>query len=235
MPLRLRLHGGGSKEQADEPEEEAVVAGRAVKVREYKLLEDAGSRGRQTPFWICSECGNMLYPKEDAANRKLKRVCRNCGREDDADNNLVYVNDLHPQAHSQDSGAEMIKDPTLPHAVGVECTHCGHDEAVFFQAPMKGDAAMKLIFMCCKCVDAASPSRPGHTHTRSRARRPACSRWRCASLCARADVPTSGCNSARCAPRRRRGGRHVARETARRGVRRRDGTGRLTRVTARQG
>ena len=46
----------------------------------------------------------------------------------------------------------MAKDPTLPHATGIECVSCGHDEAVFFQAPMKGDEAMKLIFMCTECA-----------------------------------------------------------------------------------
>ena len=34
---------------------------------------------------------------------------------------------------------------------GVDCSNCGHTEAVFFQAPMKGDEAMKLIFMCTSC------------------------------------------------------------------------------------
>ena len=46
----------------------------------------------------------------------------------------------------------MGSHPTLPRATGVECANCGHDEAVFFQAPMKGDEAMKLIFMCIKCA-----------------------------------------------------------------------------------
>ena len=128
------------------------MAGRAIRVREYKLLDDNGTQSRQTPFWICSECGNMLYPKEDRASRTLKRVCRNCGREDAADNNLVFVNDLRPQAQAVTAGSDAIKDPTLPRAVGVECEQCKHNEAVFFQAPMKGDAAMKLIFMCTKCA-----------------------------------------------------------------------------------
>ena len=94
----------------------------------------------------------MLYPKEDKAARSLKRVCRHCHRESDADANLVFVNELHPTAKSVDAGSDMVKDPTLPHAKGVECPNCQHDEAVFFQAPMKGDAAMKLIFMCIKCA-----------------------------------------------------------------------------------
>ena len=147
-----RFRGGGSAEQADYKEEEKVeFIGTKTRVREFKLLEDSGTLARQTPFWICSECGNMLYPKEDRATRQLKRVCRNCLREDNADSNLVYVNDLRPMHQSHDAGADQVKDPTLPRAVGVECNNCQHDEAVFFQAPMKGDEAMKLIFMCIKC------------------------------------------------------------------------------------
>ena len=147
-----RFRGGGTAEQADYKEEEVVKfisTQRAPK--EFKLLED-GDNSRKTPFWLCSQCGNMLYPKEDRGSKTLKRVCRNCQKEDDADSNLVYVNDLRPQHQASDVGSDQIKDPTLPRATGVDCENCGHDEAVFFQAPMKGDQAMKLIFMCMKCA-----------------------------------------------------------------------------------
>ena len=130
-------------------------------------LTSDGQAARQTPFWICSECGNMLYPKEDHSRRCLQRVCRNCGRVDDADNNLVYVNDLRPESQAADAGVDVIKDPTLPRAVGTECSSCGHDEAVFFQAPMKGDQAMKLIFMCTRCVPLPPPLlAPARRHVR---------------------------------------------------------------------
>ncbi len=109
-----------------------------------------GKPARQTPFWICPECGNMLYPREDKEARKLKRYCKACKHEDDADSNLVYVNDLRPEALAADAGADVIKDPTLPRAVGTDCASCHHNESVFFQAPMKGDEGMKLIFMCTK-------------------------------------------------------------------------------------
>ena len=42
-------------------------------------LQHDGQAARQTPFWICSTCNNMLYPKEDKARRVLMRICRNCG------------------------------------------------------------------------------------------------------------------------------------------------------------
>ena len=148
-----RLRGGGTAEQADYKEEEAVkFIGTTRRTREFKLIQDDGSAPRQTPLWFCNECGNMLYPKEDKATKTLKRICRNCDHMDDADTNLVFVNDLRPNQQAQDAGNDMIKDPTLPRAKGVECDGCGHDEAVFFQAPMRGDEAMKLIFMCTECA-----------------------------------------------------------------------------------
>ena len=117
-----------------------------------RLLQGDGKSARQTPFWICSECGNMLHPREDKAAKKLKRACRNCKREDDAETPLVNVHDLRPEAMTVDQGADTIKDPTLPRANNTPCLSCGHKESVFFQAPMKADEGMKLIFMCTKCA-----------------------------------------------------------------------------------
>ncbi|EOD07242.1 hypothetical protein EMIHUDRAFT_73569 [Emiliania huxleyi CCMP1516] len=117
-----------------------------------RLITDNGSASRQTPFWICPECGNMLHPKEDKASRTLKRECRHCMRLDDADSNLVHVNDMRPEGGLSEAGADTVADPTLPRASGTECNSCGHTEAVFFQAPMKSDEGMKLIFMCTKCA-----------------------------------------------------------------------------------
>lgn len=79
------------------------------------------------------------------------RYCRNCTKLDKADNNLVFVNDLRPNAMTQDVGSDVTKDPTLPRAA-TECTNCGHDESVFFQAQTRGDDGMKLVFMCTRSV-----------------------------------------------------------------------------------
>ena len=115
-------------------------------------LQHDGQAPRQTPFWICSTCNNMLYPKEDRSRRVLMRICRNCDAQDDADSNLVYVNDMKPESAAAEVGPDVIKDPTLPRAMGTDCTSCGHNEAVFFQAQNEGDQAMKLVFMCTRCA-----------------------------------------------------------------------------------
>ena len=151
--LRLRLQGGGSAEQRDYVEEEVVQTfGSKKTTKEFKLIEDAGTLSRTTPFWICSECGNMLYPKEDKERKVLRRACKNCDFNDEANSNLIYVHDLKPDFTSSDPGADKIKDPTLPRATNTNCNMCGHNESVFFQAPLKGDEGMKLIFMCTNCA-----------------------------------------------------------------------------------
>ena len=118
-------------------------------------ITDAGLKERQNPSYICGSCGNMLWNfKNDGS--KLIRVCRNCGHKDDMESNLVYVNDVKFAGGTDHvASADMVKDPTLPRADNVDCGICHHNEAVFFQKPMRGDEGMKLIFMCTKCARAA--------------------------------------------------------------------------------
>ena len=82
----------------------------------------------------------------------IRSVRERLGPEVTIDCHLMITNAEETWEQYADAGADMVKDPTLPHACGVECSNCGHDEAVFFQAPMKGDEAMKLIFMCIQCA-----------------------------------------------------------------------------------
>jgi DNA-directed RNA polymerase II subunit RPB9 len=133
------------------PGQEEVVE-YAQTTRRVRTIQFNDDPGRETPFWICQECGNMLYPQEDKATKKLMRVCRNCDTTSDADSNLVFVNDTRPRSIANDAGSDVTKDPTLPRAKGTMCNNCQFDEAVFFQAPMRGDEGMKLIFMCLRCV-----------------------------------------------------------------------------------
>ena len=145
-------------------EEEAAAGGAAaaagpskpmagVSIRQSAgAIKDSGAPQRATPFWICPECGNMLYPKEDKERKVLRRACKNCDFNDEANSNLIYVHDLKPDFTSSDPGADKIKDPTLPRATNTNCNMCGHNESVFFQAPLKGDEGMKLIFMCTNCA-----------------------------------------------------------------------------------
>ena len=118
------------------------------------LITDTGLKERQNPSYICPQCGNMLWNfKNDGS--KLTRVCRNCKHVDDMESNLVYVNDVKFAGGTDHvASADMVKDPTLPRAINVDCNSCHFNEAVFFQKPMRGDEGMKLIFMCIQCARA---------------------------------------------------------------------------------
>ena len=144
----LRLRGAGGNDRVPGQDEEVQYA-EGMNTRRARITYN-DDPGRQTPFWLCAECGNMLYPKEDPVTRTLKRHCRNCMHEDQADSNLVFVNDQRPPNAVADAGSDVTKDPTLPRATNTVCTSCQHNESVFFQAPARADEGMKLIFMCTK-------------------------------------------------------------------------------------
>ena len=156
LNMVLRCRGGGGNDRIPGQEEvlEYTSTGRRPRIQ-YN-----SDPGRQTPFWLCPECGNMLYPKENAATKTLQRVCRNCQHTDAAERNLVFVNDQRPPNVSAEVTADVTKDPTLPRTHQCLCTNCQHTEAVFFQAVTRGDEGMKLIFMCTRCARTHPPCSP---------------------------------------------------------------------------
>ncbi|XP_020228784.1 DNA-directed RNA polymerases II, IV and V subunit 9A [Cajanus cajan] len=99
---------------------------------------------------FCRRCNNVLYPKEDKEQKLLLYACRNCNHEEIADNNIVYRNKIHHSVQRRTRELENVAaDPTLPRTKSVRCSQCNHGEAVFFQAPVKGEEGMALIFVCC--------------------------------------------------------------------------------------
>ncbi|KAF9166925.1 DNA-directed RNA polymerase II core subunit rpb9 [Actinomortierella ambigua] len=106
-------------------------------------------------FKYCSECNNLLYPREDRSipelsQRKLMFACRNCDYQEPADNNCVYRNEIaHAPAEQTLIVQDLSTDPTLPRT-RKPCAKCGHPEAVFFQAQGHGtDIKMTLYYICC--------------------------------------------------------------------------------------
>ncbi|XP_042519856.1 DNA-directed RNA polymerases II, IV and V subunit 9B-like [Macadamia integrifolia] len=98
---------------------------------------------------FCPACNNILYPEEDKEQKILRYCCRNCDHKEVADNNIVYRIDLR---HSVGEGSQVLQagaDPTLPRTKSVRCAQCNHGEAVFFQAPARGEEGMTLFFVCC--------------------------------------------------------------------------------------
>ncbi|OAY73342.1 DNA-directed RNA polymerases II, IV and V subunit 9A-like [Ananas comosus] len=99
---------------------------------------------------FCRECNNILYPKEDRERKILLFACRNCEHQEVSDNNCVYRNEvLHSVGERTQILQDVASDPTLPRTKTVRCAACGHPEAVFFQAPSRGEEGMTLFFVCC--------------------------------------------------------------------------------------
>lgn len=85
----------------------------------------------QITFRFCSECSNMLYPKEDEEAHKLQFTCRTCQYTEEARSTCVFRNILNNSAGetagvTQDVGS----DPTVSDHLGAAshlpvCLHCG--------------------------------------------------------------------------------------------------------------
>ncbi|KAI0014990.1 hypothetical protein F4780DRAFT_773834 [Xylariomycetidae sp. FL0641] len=106
----------------------------------------------QITFRFCSECSNMLYPKEDEDAHKLQFTCRTCQYTEEATSSCVFRQVMNSAAGetagvTQDVGS----DPTLPRS-NTTCPACRHEEAVFFQSQQRSaETGMKLFYVCCEC------------------------------------------------------------------------------------
>ncbi|KAK1763440.1 hypothetical protein QBC33DRAFT_549683 [Phialemonium atrogriseum] len=114
-----------------------------------------GSRPKHTEqitFRFCSECSNMLYPKEDEDSHKLQFTCRTCQYTEEATSTCIYRNVLN-NAVGETAGVtqDVSSDPTLPRSNKI-CPVCKHPEAVFFQSQQRSaETGMKLFYVCCDC------------------------------------------------------------------------------------
>ena len=121
--------------------------------------DQAGS-GRsleQITFRFCSECSNMLYPKEDEDTHKLQFTCRTCQYTEEASSTCVFRNVLNNSAGetagvTQDVGSDpTVSDaPCLCFSCGspINCAHCG----------------LPADFAACFLPDPGRPSRPAAEH-----------------------------------------------------------------------
>ena len=68
----------------------------------------------QVTFKFCSECSNMLYPKEDPDSRKLMYTCRTCQYVEPAATSCVFRNILN-SASGETAGVtqDVASDPTV--------------------------------------------------------------------------------------------------------------------------
>lgn len=102
---------------------------------------------------FCTECNNMLYPREDKNNKVLMYACRNCDYKQMADSNCVYVNKImHEVDELTHINPDVVSDPTLPRTKDHTCPKCNLREAVFFQGQTRrAEEEMRLYYVCTSC------------------------------------------------------------------------------------
>lgn len=68
----------------------------------------------QITFRFCSECSNMLYPKEDEHDHKLMFTCRTCNFSEEATSTCIYRN-IRNNAAGETAGVtqDVGSDPTV--------------------------------------------------------------------------------------------------------------------------
>mmetsp|Transcript_16217 Transcript_16217/g.32358 ORF Transcript_16217/g.32358 Transcript_16217/m.32358 type:complete len:125 (+) Transcript_16217:29-403(+) len=101
---------------------------------------------------FCGECSHMLTPRENMETRSLSFTCRRCGFTEDAEENRIYVNTIVSDTATKLEivPSDVVADPTLQRSFETQCTACGTNEVVFFQAHGNQKAeSLQLIFVCC--------------------------------------------------------------------------------------
>jgi len=105
----------------------------------------------QITFRFCSECSNMLYPKEDEDAHKLQFTCRTCQYTEEASTQCIFRNVLNNAAGetagvTQDVGQDpTVGNPSLASLIQDGgsgdgetagdvpcCTHCGEPIMDYF-------------------------------------------------------------------------------------------------------
>uniref|UniRef100_A0A7S3HGL0 TFIIS-type domain-containing protein n=1 Tax=Spumella elongata TaxID=89044 RepID=A0A7S3HGL0_9STRA len=106
---------------------------------------------------FCQQCNNLLYPRE---NRQLKALEYYCKQNDcpyteiNLPSTCVFVNEIIKDSSTRLEVilSDVNKDPTLQRSRDINCTGCGFNEAVFFQAEQTTKStALNLVFVCCNC------------------------------------------------------------------------------------
>lgn len=106
---------------------------------------------------FCPECSNMLHPKDDCGKLAFECLTSGCGYEMAVEDNHSPIENLVSRKEFQKEKNVIIDgdfslDPTMPRKQ-VECSKCGHNEAVFFISSDIEDTKIVLLNICCntKC------------------------------------------------------------------------------------
>ncbi|CAG8630098.1 20023_t:CDS:2 [Gigaspora rosea] len=98
-------------------------------------------------FKFCSQCSNLLYPKEDKETQRLLYACRNCIYQEETKNYCVYRNEISNLVSEKTAIVKDIAaDPSLAKRT---CTQCGFTVSVYFEAQSRrSDTKMTLYYAC---------------------------------------------------------------------------------------
>ncbi|KAJ3185094.1 DNA-directed RNA polymerase II core subunit rpb9 [Geranomyces variabilis] len=114
-------------------------------------------------FRFCSECNNLLYPREERSMRRLMFGCRHCSHEEEAEHTQVYEHVVSAVAREMKvEGTDLLVDPTVPQKRKM-CPNCNAmRDAIFYPSRSKArEVTMKLTYICTVCRQAfADPDKP---------------------------------------------------------------------------
>ncbi|CAI6337384.1 unnamed protein product [Periconia digitata] len=118
----------------------------------YDNVKDDTDDSKKILFRFCSECSNLLFPREDKAENKLLFACRTCSFAEEAPSSCVMRHEIaSTTGDTAGVTADIGQDFTLPR-VQKECPKCHEHEAVYFQSQQRTeDTGMKLYFVCTSC------------------------------------------------------------------------------------
>mmetsp|Transcript_35396 Transcript_35396/g.69288 ORF Transcript_35396/g.69288 Transcript_35396/m.69288 type:complete len:140 (+) Transcript_35396:42-461(+) len=126
----------------------------------------AASDARQTSMQFCTECNNLMYPKEvrshdEGEPSRLVYVCkapkchvsaRSKAQCQNAESSMVWKHVVKHQMLEDDIvHTDITQDPTLPRTRNIVCKECKAREAVYIQALTGPSEGISLYFICCGC------------------------------------------------------------------------------------
>jgi DNA-directed RNA polymerase II subunit RPB9 len=96
-------------------------------------VDDNGQKKNleQITFRFCSECSNMLYPKENEDTHKLQFTCRTCQYTEEATSTCVFRNILN-NAAGETAGVtqDVGSDPTVSACASAAAAHHHHHHSL---------------------------------------------------------------------------------------------------------
>ncbi|CBX97495.1 similar to DNA-directed RNA polymerase II subunit RPB9 [Plenodomus lingam JN3] len=115
-------------------------------------MRASGAKGGKEPilFRFCSECSNLLFPREDRSENKLLFACRTCSFTEEAPSSCVMRHEIASTVGATAGvTAEVAQDPT------VRCPEYDSQAALDEEMPCCTMCGMPI--MCVECGEESAP------------------------------------------------------------------------------